>query len=100
MGEHDRYKGIPMYEYIIKTCYKNGIEGATVFKGIMGYGQNRHIHRNDILTLSSDLPIIMEIIDKKENIELIKNIVKELPFDGIVITKEVDAVIKVKKNAK
>jgi len=90
MGEKDHYKGVPMHEYILKRCYKIGIAGATVFHGIMGYGRKRHIHRIDFFSLSGDLPIVMEIVDKKENIALIRDEISQLPFDGLMIEKEVE----------
>lgn len=94
MGEHDKYKGLSMYEYILKRCYELGIAGATVIKGCIGYGRKRHIHRDDFFNLSGDLPIIIEIIDSKEKIQEIRNEIEQLPFDGIIIAQDVDATIK------
>ena len=98
MGEHDKYKHYPMYEYILKRCYELKIAGATVIKGIMGFGQNRHIHRSDFFTLSEDLPIIIEIVDTEEKIKVIENEVSQLPFDGIMVVHNAE-VITVKKGA-
>lgn len=98
MGEKDHHKGIPMHEYILKLCYQKGIAGATVFHGIMGYGRKRHIHRSDFFSLSGDLPIVIEIIDKKENIALIRDEISQLPFDGLMIEKEVEVTFVNKLN--
>ena len=97
LGEKDTCKGYPMYEYILKICSKTGIAGATVYKGIMGYGKKRHIHRNDFFSLSGDLPIIIEIYDTKEKIKKLREEINKLPFDGLIATQEVDVIYKEKK---
>lgn len=97
MGENDLYHSKPMYEHIVQLCYQAGIAGATVFKGIMGYGQKRHIHRSDFFSLSGDQPVIVEIIDEKEKIAAIRPQIEALSFDGILIVREVDVSIIRKK---
>ncbi len=97
LGEKDKCKGYPMYEYILKICKEMDIVGATVYKGIMGYGKKKHIHRNDFFSLSGDLPIIIEIYDKKEKIEELRNEINKLPFDGLIATQDVEVIYKEKK---
>jgi len=98
LGEQDHYKNKPMYEYILQMCYNEGIAGATVFKGLMGYGHKRHIHRTDFFSLSGDQPIIIEIIESKEQIAKLKPQIEALPFDGILIVRDVDVSIIRKDN--
>ena len=91
LGEKDTCKGKSMAEYIVKMCYEEGLKGATVFKGILGYGEKRHIHRSDFFSLSGDLPIVVEVIDEKDKIEMIIEKIRELPFDGLLMTMDVMA---------
>ena len=97
LGEKDRYKGYPIYEYILKICRDLDISGATVYKGIMGYGKKKHIHRNDFFSLAGDLPIIIEIYDTKEKIAVLREKINELPFDGLIATQDVEVIYKEKK---
>jgi PII-like signaling protein len=69
IGENDRYEGKALYKYIVELCRERGIAGATVFRGIMGYGKSSVIHGHKLLKLSSDLPIVIEIVDCKEKID-------------------------------
>ena len=69
IGENDRYGGKPLYEWLVVKARESGLAGATVTKGIMGYGANSVIHTSKILRLSEDLPVIIEIVDSKENLE-------------------------------
>jgi uncharacterized protein len=70
IGESDRYDGKPLYEWIVLQAREQGLAGATVLRGIMGFGANtRVIHTFKIERLSEDLPIIVEIVDIKEKLE-------------------------------
>ena len=69
IGESDKSHSIPVYEKIVRQAKKAGLAGATVFKGIMGYGGSSRIHTTKLLALSDDLPLIIEIVDKIEKIE-------------------------------
>ena len=69
IGESDKSHSIPVYEKIVRQAREAGLAGATVFKGIMGYGGSSRIHTTKLLALSDDLPLIIEIIDKIEKIE-------------------------------
>lgn len=69
IGESDKSKSVPVYEKIVKSAREAGLAGATVFKGIMGYGGSSRIHTSKILRLSEDMPLIIEIVDKEERIE-------------------------------
>ena len=70
IGESDRHDGKPLYEWLVLQAREQGFAGATVLRGIMGFGANtRVIHTFKIERLSEDLPIIVEIVDTKEKLE-------------------------------
>jgi hypothetical protein len=69
VGESDRINGKPVYETLVLKAREAGLAGATVIKGIMGFGANSKIHTSKLLTLSEDLPLIIEIVDTLEKIE-------------------------------
>jgi hypothetical protein len=70
IGEQDRHAGKPLYEWIVLQARQHGLAGATVLRGIMGFGANsRVIHTFRIERLSEDLPIVVEIVDTREKLE-------------------------------
>ncbi|MGH7855902.1 MAG: DUF190 domain-containing protein [Candidatus Binatia bacterium] len=68
VGESDRYEGKPLYEAIVRTARELGLAGATVWRGIEGFGAGSRIHTARILRLSEDLPMVIEIVDTEEKI--------------------------------
>jgi uncharacterized protein len=69
IGESDRWHGKPLYEAIVEIARLWGLAGATVLKGVMGFGADSRMHTAKVLRLSEDLPIIIEIVDSTEKIE-------------------------------
>ncbi len=69
IGERDRYERRPLYEWIVKKARESGLAGATVLRGMMGFGANSRIKSSKILRLSEDLPIIVELVDSEENLK-------------------------------
>ena len=69
LGESDKHAGKRLYEWIVMQARQQGIAGATVLRGMMGYGANSRIHTFKIERLSEDLPIIIEIVDTREKVE-------------------------------
>ncbi len=70
IGESDKYAGKPLYEWIVIQAREQGLAGATVLRGMMGFGANsRIIHTFKIERLSEDLPVIIEIVDTREKLE-------------------------------
>jgi hypothetical protein len=69
IGESDKYAGMPLYEWIVKSARKQGLAGATVIRGLAGFGAHSRMHTAKILRLSEDLPIVIEIVDTIEKIE-------------------------------
>ena len=97
IGESDRIKGKPVYEEIVLKARGAGLAGATVIKGIMGFGANSKIHTSKLLTLSENLPLIVEIVDTLKKIESFIPIVNEI-FEkaniGGLVTIEKAEIIK------
>lgn len=87
LGESDMYHGRPVYEQIVLKARELKLSGATVLRGIMGFGAHSHMHSAGILTLSADLPIVIEIVDKEEKIDMLLPFLDEIMGEGLV-TKE------------
>jgi PII-like signaling protein len=96
VGESDRYNGKPVYEDIILKAREAGLAGATVIKGIMGFGANSIIHTSKILTLSEDLPLIIEIVDELKKIEnflpIINEIFEKANIGGLVTIEKAEVI--------
>ncbi|PLV58044.1 DUF190 domain-containing protein [Thermotoga sp. KOL6] len=92
LGEKDKYSGKPLFEFIVKRAYELGMKGVTVYRGVMGFGHKRHIHRSDFFSLSPDLPIIIEIVDSEEKIHVFIKEIENVEFDGLVFTADVDVI--------
>ena len=69
IGESDKHKGKPLYEWIVLQAREQGLAGATAWRGSMGYGASSRIHTAKIMRLSTDLPMIIEIVDTQEKLE-------------------------------
>ena len=69
LGERDKYHGRPLYEAIVHLLRTRGFAGATVFRGIMGFGASARVHTEKVLRLSLDLPIVVECVDTEERIQ-------------------------------
>lgn len=90
LGESDKREGIPLYEWIVRRAKNEHISGATVLKGIEGFGAKSRIHTAKILQLSTDLPIIIEIIDTLEKIEAFMPIVDDAIHDGMATLEKIN----------
>ena len=85
IGESDRHAGKPLYEWIVFQAREQGLAGATVLRGMMGFGANtRVIHTFKIERLSEDLPIVVEIVDRKEKLEAFLESIDEHIQAGLV----------------
>jgi PII-like signaling protein len=96
IGESDKSHSIPVYEKIVMEARKDGLAGATVFKGIMGFGGTSRIRTSKILTLSSDMPLIIEIVDKIDRIEdflpKLNHIFEEANCGGLVTIEKAEVI--------
>lgn len=89
VGENDRWHGRPLYEAVVARAREAGLAGATVLRGLMGFGAKSRIHTAKILRLSEDLPIVIELVDTAEKIEKILPILDEMVADGMVTMERV-----------
>jgi PII-like signaling protein len=87
-GESDRYKEKPLYEAIVNRCKELKIAGATVFRGLEGYGATAEIHRHHVVR--KDQPIVVTIVDTPENLERLIPEVVEMMDTGMIATSNVD----------
>ncbi|NJE55559.1 DUF190 domain-containing protein [Thermococcus sp. 21S9] len=84
IGENDRWKGKPLYKAIVEKLREMGIAGATVYRGIYGFGKKSHIHSSDVMRLSADLPIVIEVVDRGFKIEKAICEIKPMIKDGMI----------------
>jgi PII-like signaling protein len=92
IGDSDRHEGIPLYEAVVQRAREKGLAGATVFRGFEGFGAHSLIHTSRILRLSEDLPIVIEIVDKKEKIDAFLPELDSLIHEGLVTTEKVQVI--------
>lgn len=78
LGESDRIEGKPLYEALVLAAKERGLAGATVLRGVEGFGAASRIHTARILRLSEDLPIVVEIVDEEEKIRAFMPVVDDL----------------------
>ena len=93
IGESDKVKGLPLYEAIVKEARRLDMAGATVVKGRLGFGADSRMHSAKLLTISEDLPVIIEIVDREEKIAKLMPFIDEHVVEGLV-TRETVHVIK------
>ena len=99
IGETDRYKGKALYQQIVMKARELNLAGATVTRGIMGFGANSRIQSAKLLRFSEDLPIIIELVDTEENIDKMLAFLNEAVENGLVTLEKVK-VIKYKAGNK
>ena len=92
IGESDHYGHRPLYEVIVEQARKLGMAGATVTRGVMGYGKASRIHTAKILRLSEDLPIVVEIVDRPDRIEAFLPDLDRMIGDGLVTLEKVQVI--------
>jgi PII-like signaling protein len=89
VGESDRYGHHPLYESIVLKAREQGLAGATVLRGLMGFGKHSVLHTTKILRLSEDLPMIVEIVDSREKVENFLPLLDDMISDGLVTLERV-----------
>jgi PII-like signaling protein len=92
IGESDHWHGKPLYVAIVLRAREEGIAGVTVVRGIEGYGATSHLRTTRLLELSSDLPVVIEIVDHADRIEAFMPKLDEMVGDGLVTTERVHVV--------
>jgi PII-like signaling protein len=92
MGEDDRQKHLPLYEAIVLKAREMHLAGATVFRGLLGFGRSSRMHRANILQLSADLPIVIEIVDTQEKIDAFLPHLEPMMGGGLVTLERAQVV--------
>lgn len=92
IGESDRWHGKPLYEAIVELVRSEGLAGATVLRGIEGFGADSRLHTSRILRLSEDLPVVIEVVDTEERIERILPMLDPMVSEGMVTVERVHVI--------
>lgn len=90
IGESDQWEGQPLYEAIVRRIREAGGAGATVLRGIEGFGAHSRIHTARILRLSEDLPIVIEVVDRADRIDALLPMLDEMIREGMVTIERVE----------
>ncbi len=93
IGENDRWHGKPLHEAIVERARGAGLAGATVLRGLMGYGAKSRIHTAKVLRLSEDLPMVIELVDSAEKIRTFVPLLDEMVQDGMVTLEKVQVIV-------
>jgi PII-like signaling protein len=93
IGESDKHGHEPLYEAIVRLARRRGLAGATVLRGVMGFGADSRLHTAKILRLSEDLPIVIEIVDRPERIDALLEEIDPMIVEGLV-TRETVRVVR------
>lgn len=90
IGESDKHEGMPLYEWLVRRAREHGLAGATVLRGLEGFGAHSRLHTAKVLRLSTDLPIVVEIVDTIDKIESFLPIVDRAVREGLATVEKVD----------
>lgn len=93
IGSNDRWEGRPLYEAILERLRAEGFAGATVFRGIAGFGASARVHRGSVLSLSSDLPVVVESVDTEERVRGILPVLDRMIGGGLVTLERVRVIM-------
>ena len=92
IGESDRWEGKPLYQAIVLKAREEGLAGATVLRGLEGFGANSRIHTARILRLSEDLPIVVELVDQEDRIRRILPVLEQMVTEGLITLEKVQVI--------
>ena len=92
MGESDRWQGEPLYEAIVQRLRLMDIAGATVYRGILGYGVKGHTHKSGVLPFSHDLPVMISVVDAEEKLSPAIDEIEAMMQDGLIVLSDVDVI--------
>lgn len=92
IGENDKWNGKPLYEAIVHGLRAHDIAGVTVYRGILGYGANRRIHKDAKLSLSHDRPILISVVDAEEKLQKFMPVLDDMVQQGLVVLSDVDVI--------
>lgn len=92
IGESDRFKHMPLYEALLEMFRSEGISGATVLRGVCGFGANRLCHTQKLLDLSADLPLVVEVVDTRDKIDAVMPRVNQMVNGGMITLEKVTVI--------
>jgi PII-like signaling protein len=92
IGESDQWHGTSLYIAIVQEARRRGLAGATVARGIMGFGAHSRVHAPHVFSLSQDRPIVIEIVDSDEKVRAFLPVLDEMIEEGMITTSEVEIV--------
>jgi len=92
VGESDHWQGKPLYEQIVRRARQQGLAGATVVRGLAGFGAHSRVHTTKLLRLSEDLPLVIEIVDKAERIQGFLPELDRMVGEGLITLEDVHIV--------
>ena len=90
IGESDRHEGQPLYQWVVRKARREGLAGATVLRGVEGFGASSRLHTSKILRLSEDLPMVVEIVDREDRARAFLEVLDEVVGQGLVTVEKVD----------
>jgi uncharacterized protein len=91
-GEDDKWKGKPLYQAIVEKCRELDLAGASVYRGVEGYGASTFIRREHLLSFSRDLPVMVSVIDSEENIRKLLPYLDEMVSEGLIAMSDVEVI--------
>ncbi len=92
VGEDDRWEGVPLYEAIVKRLRMMDLAGATVYKGVLGYGASKRVHRGRLLPLSADRPVMITVVDTEAKIRQALPVLDEMVAEGLLVLSDVEII--------
>jgi hypothetical protein len=92
VGQDDQWEGKPLYEAIVMKLRQQDLAGATVYKGVMGYGAQQRMHKSGVLGFSRDLPIMITVVDREEKIRALLPVLDEMVSEGLLVLSDVEVI--------
>ena len=92
ISQKDQWNGKPLHEAILSICMEMGLAGATVYKGIEGFGSSTRIHHGSVWPGTNDPPIMISIIDREDQVARLLPRLEEMVFDGVIAVSDVEAI--------
>jgi PII-like signaling protein len=92
LGESDEWQGAPLYEAIVERLRLLDISGATVYRGILGYGAKGHTHKSGILPFSRDLPVMISVVDSQQKLERALDEIEPMMQDALIVFSDVEII--------
>jgi uncharacterized protein len=92
IGESDHWHGKPLYQAIVELLRERGLAGATVLRGIEGFGAKAHLHTTRLLRLSEDLPVLIECVDQEDRVRAVLPELDSMVVDGLITLEKVEVI--------